>query len=205
MRSVPRLLAVFTLLSSLAMTPTLAAHSAPEQAGGPPNSGLRSKPLPDGLRELHIVRSSRTDVPPTITVPLDEIPERPTRVLDHKGADRLMRNEGVSLQWIGWEERGPAWVAVTQSGHWTLLGGQKGEAGASLDLEGFITEIGENYFIYEGTIKMFKTPDPERFCNETRQWRFEVTQNRSYYRLREFEWCDGLTDYIDIYFPPALK
>ena len=24
--------------------------------------------------------------------------------------------------------------------------------------------------------------------------------NRRYWRMREFEWCDRLTDYIDIYF-----
>ncbi|KEO88537.1 hypothetical protein EH31_16390 [Erythrobacter longus] len=157
------------------------------------------------LTEMKIVRSSRTDVPDTITVETAEIPGEPTRVHDQEGAERLMRNEGVTLQWNGLEERGPIWVGVTQSGHWSLVGGQKGEADGYLDLEGFITEIGEDYFVFSGTIKMLGTPDEDRFCRDTKQWRFEVTQNRSYYRLREFEWCDGLTDYIDIYFPPSLR
>ena len=157
------------------------------------------------LSELAISRSNRTDVPDTITVPTSELPPAPTRILDPKGASRLMRNEGVTLQWIGWEERGPVWVAVTEGGYWSLMAGQKGAAGGRLDLEGFITEIGEDYFIFEGTIKMIGTPDRDRLCNSTKPWRFEVTQNRSYYRLREFEWCDYLTDYIDIYFPPSLR
>ncbi len=157
------------------------------------------------LTELKIVRSSRTDVPGTITVETAEIPEQPTRILDQRGAERMMRNEGVTLQWIDWEERGPVWVGVTETGNWSLLGGQRGEDGSLLELEGFVTEIGSDYFIYEGTIKIRGAPDADRGCGRTKQWRFEVTQNRSYYRLREFEWCDSLTDYIDIYFPPSLR
>jgi len=157
------------------------------------------------ITELVIVRSSRTDAPDTIAVETAEIPAEPTRLLDQNGADRLMRNEGVTLQWNGWDERGAVWVGVTKSGHWSLLGGQQGANGGSLDLEGFITEIGPDYFIFQGTIKMIGTPDSDRLCNTTKQWRFAVTQNRSYYRLREFEWCDYLTDYIDIYFPPGLR
>ena len=29
---------------------------------------------------------------------------------------------------------------------------------------------------------------------------FRVTQNRKYWRLQQMEVCDGLTDYVDIYF-----
>ena len=39
-----------------------------------------------------------------------------------------------------------------------------------------------------------------RICEKTKDWHFAITQGRPYYRLREFEWCDGLTDYIDLYF-----
>ena len=49
-------------------------------------------------------------------------------------------------------------------------------------------------------IRIADAPDPGRMCEATKSWHFAVTQNRRYYRLREFEWCDGLTDYIDIYF-----
>ncbi len=44
------------------------------------------------------------------------------------------------------------------------------------------------------------TPDAGRRCEANKAWRFAVTQNRPWWRLREFEWSDGLTDYVDIYF-----
>jgi len=176
-----------------------------QESGAPKVENAVPDSLEFALRDLKIVQSSRTDTPDTITVETIEIPTEPTRMLDQRGASRLMRNEGVTLQWIGWEERGPAWVAITEGGYWSLLAEQNGEAGERLDLEGFITEIGPDYFLFNGTIKMLGTPETDRLCNTTREWRFEVTQNRSYYRLREFEWCDYLTDYIDIYFPPNLR
>ena len=61
-------------------------------------------------------------------------------------------------------------------------------------------QIGEGYFILRGTVAITDTPDPGRECRADKNWRFAITQNRQYYRLREFEWCDGLTDYVDIYF-----
>lgn len=69
-----------------------------------------------------------------------------------------------------------------------------------LVMDGQVTEIGSDYFIFRGTIRIEDAPDPGRRCEATKDWRFAVTQNRPYWRLREFEWCDGLTDYIDIYF-----
>lgn len=198
MRHLSRLLGLFASFWILGVAPGALAQE-------PPLENARSDAELPPLTELKIVRSSRTDVPDTITVETAEIPAEPTRILDKRSAERLMRNEGVTLQWIGWETRGPVWVGVTETGHWSLLGGQGGGDQGYLDLEGFITEIGKDYFVFSGTIKMYGAPDEDRFCRETKQWRFEVTQNRSYYRLREFEWCDGLTDYIDIYFPPSLK
>lgn len=198
MRRLTCLTCVFASFWTLGAAPGVLAQGVATE------SEVAGKQLPV-LSELKIVRSSRTDVPGHITVEIAEIPAEPTRILDQQGAERLIRNEGASLQWISWEERGPVWVGVTETGHWSLLAGQEGSDGGLLDLEGFITEIGKDYFIFEGTIKMLGTPDKERQCNTTKQWRFAVTQNRSYYRLREFEWCDYLTDYIDIYFPPSLR
>ena len=63
-----------------------------------------------------------------------------------------------------------------------------------------MTEIGTGYFTFKGTIRIKDTPDRNRSCEKTKNWHFAVTQNRPYFRLREFEWCDYLTDYIDIYF-----
>ncbi|MEO1489435.1 MAG: hypothetical protein AAFR88_08390 [Pseudomonadota bacterium] len=124
----------------------------------------------------------------------------PTRVLSERDADRLRNLEGMTLQWIGWEERGVASVRQDQHGVWWLTGEQEGAGAAAVKVEGRIAEIGEDYFLLDGDVTIMGTPDAERFCDQTKLWRFAVTQNRKYYRLREFEWCDYLTDYVDLYF-----
>ncbi len=178
-----------------------AGQVAPEAAAqqSPPPPIEAPNYLPE-LRELQIVRSNRPEAPSTITVEAAEIPSQPTRILDPEAAEKLFGNSGITLQWIGWEERGQTWVAVDADGHWWFTAMQQGENGQRLRLEGVVTEIGSDYFLYDGTIKISSTPDADRFCDAAKQWRFAITQNRQYWRLREFEWCDRLTDYIDIYF-----
>ncbi|MFC4255014.1 hypothetical protein GRI97_06225 [Altererythrobacter xixiisoli] len=123
-----------------------------------------------------------------------------TRILDQRSADRLEQNTGLTLQWITWDRRGVA-VINHQGDLWKLRGEQSEQGGpGKVELDGVISEIGQGYFTFRGTIRITDTPDKGRVCEQTKDWHFAVTQNRPYYRLREFEWCDGLTDYIDIYF-----
>lgn len=124
----------------------------------------------------------------------------PTRVVDRAAADRLLAAKGVTLQWIGWSQRGS--INVTdRDGTIFLTGAQSDTAGPGrLFLDGWIEEIGADYFTFHGTIRITDTPDPGRQCEKDKIWHFAITQNRPYWRLREFEWCDYLTDYIDIYF-----
>jgi len=129
-----------------------------------------------------------------------EAPADATRILDAKAAQRLLANKGLTLQWIDWNTRGHAFV-TREGGVWKLRGAQAQAGGPGrLFLDGTITEIGGGYFTFEGTIRIADTPDPGRICEKDKTWHFAITQNRRFYRLREFEWCDGLTDYIDIYF-----
>ena len=124
----------------------------------------------------------------------------PTRVLSAKAAQRLMTNKGLTLQWVDWNTRGSA-VVRHEGDVWTLRGAQAEAGGPGrLFLEGTITEIGADYFTFEGRVAITNTPDQGRTCDKTKTWHFAITQKRRYYRLREFEWCDGLTDYIDIHF-----
>jgi len=124
----------------------------------------------------------------------------PTRILDRAAARRLLANKGISLQWIDWNTRGSAFVS-RRGEVWTLRAAQAEAGGPGrLFLDGRITEIGADYFTFEGKIRITDTPDRGRTCEKDKSWHFAVTQNRRYYRLREFEWCDYLTDYIDIYF-----
>ncbi|MXO91777.1 hypothetical protein [Pontixanthobacter aquaemixtae] len=113
---------------------------------------------------------------------------------------RLKQNSGITLQWIDWDRRGQA-ALREQNGTFYLSGGQIASDGAgTLWLDGEVVSSGDDHFIFEGLIRIANTPGNGRICQDTKRWRFAITQNRKYYRLREFEWCDGLTDYIDIYF-----
>ncbi|MXO73376.1 hypothetical protein GRI99_17265 [Altererythrobacter buctensis] len=128
------------------------------------------------------------------------LPAAPT-IHDPAMAQRLRANRGLTLQWIDWDRRGAARIAVQPDGAWRLTGSQQARTGAGrLALDGTVTEVGADYFLFDGTIKITDAPDPGRQCSADKVWRFAITQNRPYWRLREFEWCDGLTDYVDIYF-----
>lgn len=125
---------------------------------------------------------------------------RPTRVLSTNDVARLGTVQGITLQWIGWDQRGQVDVRTDDDGIWWIEGEQRGERGARVTVEGRIVEIGEDYFLLDGNVTIAESPNIGRSCSKDKVWRFAVTQNRKYYRLREFGWCDYLTDYIDIYF-----
>ena len=129
----------------------------------------------------------------------------PTRVLSTTDVERLRTVQGITLQWVDWDQRGDVSVSEGGDGVWRLSAEQLDESGAGVRVEGIITEIGEDYFLLDGRVQIADTPDIGRSCDATKVWRFAATQRRAYYRLREFEWCDYLTDYIDIYFAPGLR
>jgi hypothetical protein len=126
-------------------------------------------------------------------------PAEQTRISSARDAQRLLSSKGVTLQWIDWNTRGS--VKIVRGAPWRLTAAQA-EAGGSgrLFMDGSVTEIGKGYFTFRGIIRISDTPDPGRKCEANKDWHFAITQNRSYYRLREFEWCDQLTDYVDIHF-----
>lgn len=135
--------------------------------------------------------------PPASTVPPDR--GAVTRVLDRGALNRLLANKGVTLQWLDWNTRGTA--NARWQGETLLLTAAQEKAGSGrLFLDGTVEEVGADYFTFRGTIRIMDAPDAGRRCEVTKTWHFAVTQNRPYWRLRDFEWCDGLTDYIDIYF-----
>ena len=122
-----------------------------------------------------------------------------THITSSADALRLAGAKGVTLQWIDWNRRGS--MRVVRGATWRLTAAQAQANGLGrLWLDGSITEIGAGYFVLRGTIRIADAPDRGRRCAANKDWRFAITQGRPYYRLREFEWCDGLTDYIDIYF-----
>jgi hypothetical protein len=123
-----------------------------------------------------------------------------TIVTDPAALARLRRNSGVTLQWISWDYRGR--VAVSERGGRVHLSGSQAARGGPgrLTLDGDVVEIGATSFTFRGRIVIAETPDPGRNCVRDGTYEFRITGRRRYWRLQEMEVCDGLTDYVDIYF-----
>ena len=123
-----------------------------------------------------------------------------TAVEDPTALARLRRNSGVTLQWISWEYRGR--VAVTDRGGVVHLAGSQVERGGRgrLELDGDVVAISRDRFTFRGRIAITDTPDAGRNCLRDGDYEFRITGRRRYWRLQEMEVCDGLTDYVDIYF-----
>ncbi|WP_299322095.1 hypothetical protein [Parasphingopyxis sp.] len=141
----------------------------------------------------------------------EEAQSRPvaqTVVNDQSALARLRGNSGITLQWINFTysdgsagaRRGH--VSVADRGNTVHISGVQFTADGEgyVSVTGDIAEIGSDYFILDGRIVISGAPDADRQCIKTGRSRFAITQNRRYWRMREFEWCDSLTDYIDIYF-----
>jgi len=124
----------------------------------------------------------------------------PTNVVDPAALERLRHNSGLTLQWIDWDRRGRLRVGEN-GGRIHLSGEQRARRGAGrLTLDGDVVEIGAQSFTFQGRIAIADTPDPGRNCVRDGRYEFRITGRRHYWRLQQMEQCDGLTDYVDIYF-----
>lgn len=123
-----------------------------------------------------------------------------TIIQNRAAAERLRGNSGITLQWIDWDNRGS--LTVQQPGDTIFLNGeQKATSGTgSLTLKGHVLQIDARQFHFRGRIIISDTPDVGRQCVRDGDFTFAITQKRQYWRLQQMEMCDGLTDYIDIYF-----
>lgn len=128
------------------------------------------------------------------------LPVTATQVRDQAALEKLRGNSGLTLQWINWDTRGM--LDVSQRGPVVhLKGAQVAPDGIGrLEIEGDVLSIEADRFTFVGRIAIMNTPDAGRRCIKDGAVEFAITQGRKYWRMREFEWCDQLTDYIDIYF-----
>ena len=136
--------------------------------------------------------SAGTTPPPEDTQAMAENADQlTTRILDEGAAERLRGADGMTLQWISWGWRGP--VEVMQNGGLiTIKGGQDsalapadaGDVGTGrVTIDGVVTEIGEDYILFDGDIIITDSPDIGRVCKRSGPMLFRVTQNRQYWRL----------------------
>ena len=117
---------------------------------------------------------------------------------------KLLGQHDLSLQWIGWEpqERGKATVKKAPDGTITITGRQDGNDGDFLSIDGTVTNIGPQFFTFNGTIKT-RVSHLAGGRTVTRQGtqRFGIYGNRDYWRMENLNNPeDNAVDYIDIHF-----
>jgi hypothetical protein len=137
---------------------------------------------------------------PTIAAPAAQATAERTVVRDAAALNRLRRNSGITLQWISFASPARGHVYVAERAGLVHLRGSQAGNGGTLILEGDVLSIDATSFTFRGTISIIDTPDRGRNCLRDGTFEFRVTQRRRYWRLQQMEACDGLTDYVDIYF-----
>jgi hypothetical protein len=121
---------------------------------------------------------------------------------------RLLGEHNLSLQWISWKQFGRA--TVTEEGGVLRLRGEQrraagdreGDAGDFLTIEGEITRVRPRDFTFRGTIvtRVSHIAGGQE-CRREGEFTFAVKGKRRYWRLQQMDNpCDGVTDYVDIYF-----
>jgi hypothetical protein len=129
-------------------------------------------------------------------------PGERTIVNDRTALGRLRRNSGITLQWISFDyaQRGHV-IAQMNGGLLHLSGSQSAQHGRGrVTLDGDVLRINPRSFSFRGRIVITDAPDPGRNCVREGIYEFRATGTRRYWRLQNFEACDGLADYVDIYF-----
>jgi hypothetical protein len=125
-----------------------------------------------------------------------------TVVNDAKARAALVGRHKLSLQWISWDYFGTASV-INRNGVLRLKGEQKSRKSSDfVKIDGVIVSIDEKEFVFDGTIVTqidhINNGEP---CERAGEMTFRITGKRRYWRLQEMDNpCDGVTDYVDIYF-----
>ena len=114
----------------------------------------------------------------------------------------LLGRHRISLQWISWNYFGAA--NVTQKGGVLYLKGEQKQRGGTdfVRVNGTITEINAKDFKFDGTIiTQVSHINGGKPCKREGEMTFKITGSRKYWRLSEMDNpCDGVTDYVDIFF-----
>ncbi len=120
-------------------------------------------------------------------------------------SDKKVKKAGkhpVSLQWIGWDNRGSVNIAPMDDEWYSIKGSQKNKAGDYLTIDGKIKRTGNKELEFDGEIvtKVSHNNDGEP-CIKTGKQIFYGKGDRTYFRLQDMTNCEGgmLVDYVDIY------
>ena len=125
-----------------------------------------------------------------------------TIINDQNAKQMLLGRHRFSLQWISWDYFGSATVIET-NGTLSITGEQRGRGNTNyVKMEGIITRVDAKEFGFSGTIIIqVKDNNNGEPCKREGEMTFRITNNRRYWRLKEMDNpCEGIVDYVDIYF-----
>jgi hypothetical protein len=128
--------------------------------------------------------------------------QQKTIVNDVGARQMLLGKHKLSLQWISWDYFGTATV-TQKNGVLYLKGKQTGRQTEDyLTVDGTVTEISAKEFKFDGKIvTKISHNNGGQECVREGAMTFRITGKRKYWRLAEMDSpCEGITDYVDIYF-----
>ena len=118
-------------------------------------------------------------------------------------AQTFRGNHKVSLQWIGWDYLGQIKTSGQNGdGSYPISGGQTSKTGDDyLRIDGVAVQF-DNTIVFDGVIvTKISYINGGQPCVRNGTFEFKRTKGRKYWRLQQMDNpCDGVTDYIDIYF-----
>lgn len=125
-----------------------------------------------------------------------------TVIKDSKAGSMLLGKHKLSLQWISWDYFGTV-IVTNRKGNFLIKGRQQQlNSDNFVAIDGRISRVNSKDFIFVGTIiTQVDHINGGRPCTREGEMTFRITGKRKYWRLMEMDNpCDGVTDYVDIYF-----
>ena len=115
---------------------------------------------------------------------------------------KILGRHPLSLQWISWDYFGSVEVRK-ENGRLHCIGSQRSKENDDyVIIDGYIEMIDALRFGFTGVIitKIYHINGGQP-CIRDGYFEFASTQGRKYWRLQQMDNpCDGVTDYVDIYF-----
>jgi len=117
-------------------------------------------------------------------------------------AQSILGTHNLALQWVSWDYFGKV-NAITQNGLTSLSGRQNSRTSTDyVHIDGYVSEMTSAGFKFKGKITTQVTfINSGKPCERNGTFIFKAPPNKKYWRLQEMDNpCDGVTDYVDIFF-----
>lgn len=144
---------------------------------------------------------------PTNPAPTNTAAAKAANGLDAAAKARLVGDHLLTLQWLGWGDlSGAGRLRIEDRGDSLAASGEQlgsgDNAGDYLRMSGWIVSASRDGFVFEGdiAIRVHHNADGAE-CKRSGTFHFKATGKRRYWRMQEMDNpCDGVTDYVDVYF-----